>query len=429
MARRDRAWRPVLVGGDAESAVAVVGQIADAMAAHLREAPNGPAGLAGGAAGVALFYAYLSRATGESSHSELAAQFADLAIEAADRLDAADGPHVRSLAVGLPGIAWAMEHLRGRLWAADEVLNESTDEVVRELLARGAPALPRYELLYGVAGYGVYALERAAHDGDVALAAQVLSVLEARASKVSAGLTWLTPAALAMQRERGHYPEGVFDLGVAHGVAGVIGLLASLHRIGGVRPRVERLLVGAISWLRSQRLADRSRGHYPFSVAPPPSSHVSEPARAGWCWGDAGIALALLRAAVVLKDDALEEEAVALVGSPGDEIHGVDNAGLCHGAAGLALIFARMAQCAPDAVALTASARRWAKTTLAMQRPGTGIAGYAELKGGSHGAEVWRPSAGLLGGAAGVGLALLALATEHEPCWDRCLLLSGSDTP
>ena len=62
-----------------------------------------------------------------------------------------------------------------------------------------------------------------------------------------------------------------------------------------------------------------------------------------------------------------------------------------------------------------------------MRRPHTGVGGYRAFRGTPGGEPGWEASTGLLTGAAGVGLALLALATNQEPRWDRCLLLSGLD--
>jgi hypothetical protein len=76
---------------------------------------------------------------------------------------------------------------------------------------------------------------------------------------------------------------------------------------------------------------------------------------------------------------------------------------LCHGSAGLALIFARGAALTGDS-SLADAARFWVDDTL--QR----VAGCDDSS--------------LLNGLAGAGLALLALSGDHEPAWDRALLLS-----
>jgi hypothetical protein len=67
-----------------------------------------------------------------------------------------------------------------------------------------------------------------------------------------------------------------------------------------------------------------------------------------------------------------------------------------------------------------------------MRREHTGIAGFLAWKTlnesavatGEQAVMGWAPVPGLLSGAAGIGLALLAAATPIEPAWDRILLIS-----
>jgi hypothetical protein len=59
-----------------------------------------------------------------------------------------------------------------------------------------------------------------------------------------------------------------------------------------------------------------------------------------------------------------------------------------------------------------------------MRRPRYDVAGFpARLYKPSTGLY-WSPEAGVLEGAAGVGLALLSAATSVEPAWDRIMLIS-----
>jgi hypothetical protein len=107
----------------------------------------------------------------------------------------------------------------------------------------------------------------------------------------------------------------------------------------------------------------------------------------------------------------------------------VVDAGVCHGAAGLALVFDRLWQASGDD-ALRDAALFWARRTLAMHRPGEGVAGWrAYMPDLASGGHRWEADPGLLTGAAGIALALLACATEIEPRWDRFLLTSARPMP
>jgi lantibiotic biosynthesis protein len=85
----------------------------------------------------------------------------------------------------------------------------------------------------------------------------------------------------------------------------------------------------------------------------------------------------------------------------------VNEPGLCHGAAGLMHIFNRIYQATGQSVFRDA-ALRWLDDTLAL----------CDFPAGNR----WQESCGLLNGAAGIALALLAVVGDREPRWDRILL-------
>jgi hypothetical protein len=211
------------------------------------------------------------------------------------------------------------------------------------------------------------------------------------------------------------FPAGGVDLGVAHGIAGVVPLLARAHTLG-VRPETAApLLDGAVAWL-SEHLLDTPWGRtVPAFLA---EEAAPEPARSAWCYGDPGVAAVLLLAARDVGDTALAELGLELAMSgaarpPG--LSGVVDAGLCHGSAGLTHLFGRMHQLTgvPE---LADAARSWAERTLddcsAALAPDTASAPLP-----------WN-GPGLLEGAAGIMLGLLSAATPTEPVWDPMVLVA-----
>jgi hypothetical protein len=105
------------------------------------------------------------------------------------------------------------------------------------------------------------------------------------------------------------------------------------------------------------------------------------------------------------------------------EQSGVVDAGLCHGAAGLGHLFNRLYQATAEPW-LAEAARFWLARTLEMRQSGHGIGGYQAWSPGDDGSLSWRAEPGLLTGAAGIALALLAAMTAIEPAWDRVLLVA-----
>ena len=105
---------------------------------------------------------------------------------------------------------------------------------------------------------------------------------------------------------------------------------------------------------------------------------------------------------------------------------GVSDASFCHGAAGVGHVFNRLYQATGDA-SLGDAARSWFDQTLALREPGRGIAGFAARIPEADGSVRWAPMPGLVEGASGIALALLAASTPQEPYWDGILLLSNPE--
>ncbi|HEX2060771.1 MAG TPA: lanthionine synthetase LanC family protein, partial [Thermoanaerobaculia bacterium] len=148
--------------------------------------------------------------------------------------------------------------------------------------------------------------------------------------------------------------------------------------------------------------------------------------RAAWCYGDPGVACALLLAARCTDNDTWEAEAIALARDAArrpEEECGILDAGFCHGSAGLAHLFARLARATGD-TELEAAAVFWYRKTLALRDGDGGIAGYSFLLPDlNETIKTWVDDPGLLNGAAGVALSLLSAAMPVEPAWDRHLLI------
>src|SRR6266576_415005 len=76
----------------------------------------------------------------------------------------------------------------------------------------------------------------------------VVEQLARRARHDRDGSYWWTPPSWRGPRGERYQPAGV-DLGVAHGIAGVIPFLARVHRLGLAQPAVRSLLDGCVNWL------------------------------------------------------------------------------------------------------------------------------------------------------------------------------------
>ncbi|HEX7239078.1 MAG TPA: lanthionine synthetase C family protein, partial [Longimicrobiaceae bacterium] len=396
--------------------LAVAREIADALPAPGATEEGGP-GVAGGDAGLALFHAWLARSTGGEDAS---GPYLDAAAEAL-----AEVPLGTGLYSGFSGVAWAAELLQGSAGEAGdgEDMNEEIDEALLTHVSL-SPWTTHYDLVSGPVGIAVYALERLPRRSGAAVLEQVVARLEETAVPMPDGVAWHTTWSLLPEHQRPAYPTGHYNLGVAHGVPGAIAVLAQAVAAGVAPERARVLLDGAVAWLLARELPPEAPSRFGYSDAP---GLEPAPSRAAWCYGDPGIAAALLLAGRCADEEAWEREALRIARiaarRPVDAA-GVVDAGVCHGAAGLALIYDRIFQATGDEE-LRDAALLWTRRTLEMREPGKGVAGYQSWGPTREGPSAWLDDPGLLTGAAGVALTLLAAATPVEPAWDRFLLVSS----
>lgn len=423
-------WQPILAGPLRERAWETVEAIAEA----LRTATYDPlraglsaeihgaaaaASLSSGAAGLALFFDYLAQTHVNENDSPRVIHLLEEAMEQVANATMSPAFHG-----GFTGVGWAIAHLLGRTGApATDDPNAEFDEFLRDYVSR-APWTGDYDLIGGLVGIGIYALERLPRPIAIECLAQVITRLEELAEQNEQGIAWFTPSYLLPAWQRELCPNGYYNLGLAHGIPGVVALLGHAYAAGVATAQAQRLLEGAVPWLLAQTIEENGDIGFASWQAP---EYTPRLARLAWCYGDPGVAAALLVAAHSLRRPAWEAAALTIARRAAQrptERAGVVDAGLCHGAAGLGHLFNRIYQATGDPV-VGAAAHTWLQAALDLRQPGQGVAGYLAWSPGEDKSTPWAAEAGLLTGAAGVALALLAATTSSEPAWDRMLLIDA----
>jgi lantibiotic modifying enzyme len=421
-----RPWMPLLEQDRAQAALASIREIATALEANLKDSKDAAAKpeLGEGAAGIAVFFAYLHAAGLFTGARELALQYLDISAEAL-----ASQPMGPSLYAGLTGIAWAVQHVNDLLAGSSEDLCSEIDLALELYLSR-SPWREEYDLISGLVGVGVYCLERAGSP----VATRCLNLIVERLSELAEpsgdGLRWFTSPSLLPQQQLEQYPQGYYNLGLAHGVPGIIGLLGRIQVSGIAQKKAEaaRILEGAVQWLLGQQLSDNAISSFASVVAP---DQPPEGSRLAWCYGDAGLAAALLLAARSTGNKGWEQRALAIArraAAREPQSCRIVDCCFCHGSAGLAHIFNRFYQATHDEV-FSQTARYWIERTLQFRKPGTGAAGYSVWSSRDGGEPQFQGRLGIIEGIAGVGLALLTAVTGIEPCWDCVFMVNIPPLP
>jgi len=414
-------WEAVLGSAHAEAALSAV----EAIAVDLRNWPDDEvkdSSLFNGHAGMAIFFAYLAKSpVGDARRDyQRALHHLSLALQKST-LQSDD----LSFSTGFAGVAWALTHLNGmRGNASVTSLDTNVDNTLsRALEHRTWGNIPGF--FEGLAGIGTCLLERLPrNDARIALG-RLVDRIESLAQNSEQGLTWWLPMKFDDNDLRTNQPDGEFNLGVAHGVPGIIGFLGMLSCAGVEREKINPVLRSAVNWLLAQARGDYDPAlRFPYSAGP---GIKPNPARLAWCYGVPGIAVTLLSAADGLCDETLRARAVDFARASAHcdiATSGIKDACLCHGATGIAHIYNRLFNKTGDRV-LRKAALFWFKHALQMWQPGEIVGGFKGFGLSEDGTEQHIPCVDFLNGSAGIGLALLAAATPVEPAWDRCLLMSS----
>ncbi len=286
----------------------------------------------------------------------------------------------------------------------------------------GDLSVGHFDAISGLAGVAAHLLarcDRAAVDGAIEAMLRALADLALTAADPVPG--WYTPPTRLMDdAARTRFPAGNLNCGLAHGLPGPLAVLALASAASAV-PRWRDAVADAAAWLVAQRSDDDWGANWPIAVPPGETSVRCEASRAAWCYGSPGVARALWLAGTALEDEALTGlavEAMAAVYRRPVRVRHIDSPAFCHGVAGLLQITLRFGHdsglplFADAAVALTGQ-------LLDAYEPDS-LLGFRGVE--PDGTQVDQP--GLLDGAAGVALVLLAAATGTAPGWDRMFLLA-----
>lgn len=403
-------WSPILIGPEAVLANTAI----DAIAHDLRAFDPYSVGptVAAGAAGIALFFAYLAEVREDERASAEAERWLDAAV---DRFGAVYPP-AESFLSGYTGVAWTVIQLCDADTAED--VCSAIDSSLEARLAT-PPEARHYDLIVGLVGIGLYLLASPDSSRRRAQLTTVLSQLEQRAVTDACGVTWFTPPEHLPIWQRNICPQGYFNLGVAHGVPGVIGLLSRMLLVNVERERVSRLLEAAMHWMLSIS-SWHLEGRYPSWRGVGASD---APARLAWCYGDLGVAPVMLSAARAAERPDWYAEALSLsrlTTRRPSELTLVRDGGLCHGAAGVGHVLNRLFHGFGEA-SLRERACYWFRHLLDSRKPDGGCGGFSMFNPETE--PQWISDPGLLTGSAGIGLALLAATSNKTPEWDRALLM------
>lgn len=275
-----------------------------------------------------------------------------------------------------------------------------------------------FDIVSGLAGIGLaYLCDGDALAENATILEDITSALGALMSNQPGRPAWWTPIHQMHSRMQGEYPNGHLNLGVAHGLAGVLAFLALAVRSGiGTLALADTVLSIGV-FVEESIVSDRWGINWPAVIAldrnPVPNG------RATWCYGAPGVARALYLAGSVLKQPQMVEtsrRALLAVEARSHENWHLITPTFCHGFAGLLQIAVRFHR---DAGCGERLAVECIDQILQHYEPQATF-GFRDVT--PNGERLDRLD--LLEGAVGVVLALLSVTSPVNPAWDRLFALT-----
>jgi hypothetical protein len=410
--------------GDAERAAA--------LAATQSEFPQfshwSPAGIAQGNAGLAVLWAYLDSCFPDEGWDAVGKVHLDLAVRGAERVPPGGG-----LFSGVGGLGFAATQLsrggtryRRLLSSLDEAITSEVMPLAARLRDADGVSTGDFDVISGLSGIGACLLSRHTEPSVEVALANTIDALTALILRNPSRPAWFTPSFMLYDEEtRQAYPHGNLNCGLAHGIPGVLALLAIAHKLHLGDNHLPEAIAIAADWLCANRSDDHWGINWPNAVsltedgasAPTPG----RPSRAAWCYGTPGVARSLWLAGEALDRPGYRDLAVSAM----QDVYrrpiparGIDSPTFCHGVAGLLAVTLRFARDTGAPVFTEEAARLTDQILQSFQEDAP--VGFRNIEYRNN--QTDQP--GLLDGAAGVALVLLAAATGVDPAWDRLFLLS-----
>jgi len=368
--------------------------------------------LADGLAGIALFYQSLLQHDDNSEYRDKFDRLVDRIYTIVEQSNSVDF----SFYVGLPGVGFALERIALNEQNGDSIdvgVNDELDEALLQHLS--VPTWTgHFDLVSGLVGAGAYALSRSNAEMRDKLFKAAFEKLMLLAESTSEGICWRTGSHL-MRRESASaaVPNESYNLGVAHGNPGVVALFADALAAGVQPPGLRNALEGVTEWVMRHGHPEAD-GFYGYNVGD------GYKARAAWCYGDPGNAIAIVKSGQALGNRSIIEFGIECGLNAARRPlakAGVNDHGVCHGSVGLGLMFMSLFR-ATGQPEFLAAADTWYEITLRAVESGD-----VDILKTCSGKGTRRLDHGALTGTSGIGLALLDRLDAKSNGWSKWLLV------
>lgn len=399
--------------------------------------------LAGGSPGVLLLLSELDRLFPDEKWDAAAHAYV-LRIKAAIEME---GVSSLSLYGGLTGVCFALQKASRESTRYKKLIASLNSYLVPEIekqffiplqnnLRNGQPSdAGLYDAIVGLSGIGIYGLNNLSNEPLRVLTERCISLLVDFTQPLEVNKRtlpgWYLPSSMQfLDEDKLRYPKGNFNLGLAHGIPGVLAFL-SIASLRGVIVKGQKEAIERVSgWIKDHRRKYRESFFWKSMISYEEeivgrSSDEKFSGRDAWCYGSPGVTSSLLLAGKALEDKQLQTftlESFSTIFKRTYEERHLPGPTFCHGIAGLLKITQTMAQAQPNQE-LENQKKMLIQELLSYYSPMHPF-GFQDMEPCKSGGYVGIDQAGLLEGASGILLTLLSLHTASS-WWDAPFLISN----
>ncbi|WP_425236827.1 lanthionine synthetase C family protein [Ulvibacterium sp.] len=390
-------------------------KIDNAIQKHYKEEKN--AGVLVGLSGVSLFQFYYSKYLDVNSNADFGVEMLSKVTDGID-----EGYGYPTFCDGIAGAGWVLDHLEQA-----DLMEIETDDLLSQLDDYLHTAMVsdmnvgNYDFLHGAIGYALYFLNRYKNTKSEKLKNkygtylfEFISFLDELSEKDKDGnLKWISVHPRSQEKS--------YNLGLSHGIAGIIGILVKLSQYDEFKPLTVTMLKGAVGYIISFKKENNAFSLFPNHVLL--NGETGGNSRLGWCYGELGIGLQLYYASKVLKDERLQRESISVLkhaaSRTSPDMSLVKDAIVCHGSYGIAQIFSRIYK-ETKIPAFRDAMEFWIQDGINKAVHKDGYAGYKRWRDVNE----WVADVSLLEGITGMGLVIIDYLADFETSWDECLMIS-----
>ena len=321
---------------------------------------------------------------------------------------------------GFTGFAWFLNHINEKGFVdLDTEIYENYDTLIYEAGLHYF-ASNNHDFMHGALGCILYLAQRSKKSNEAKnYTTTLLKKLIAISTQSENGVNWNIDNS---QMNKDDFGKEITYLQLSHGLASKIVVLSICLKNGF--DLVKDTLVGNIHFLLNSK--DKKTGLIPHRIE---NGIIDVKTHSGWCRSNAGMGLAIIQAANILKNTELKQKGIDIGIRSLAYIEEINtnptDAALCHGRAGLSQMYLRYYMYTKNTI-FQKAADRWMKQTFELintkdKAYQNTICGFKSWHGMN---QCWTNDPGFLTGTAGIALAMLAHISPNAINWDEAILLS-----